>query len=110
MLPALFVSALLFTDIAFRFLFRRPGTLWGGNFAVERQALLSVGGFNKDVEFYGEDTELSLRLAKVGKIKFNKKQIAFTSPRRFEHQPLLRTIWPYISVFVHLIASGRYRR
>jgi len=106
-LPALFVGAILFSDLAFRFLFRRPGTLWGGNFAVRKQALGEIGGFNKEIEFYGEDTELSLRLAKIGKIGYNCKQVAYTSPRRFEYQPLLRTLWPYLTTFAHLVAFNQ---
>ncbi len=106
-IPSLFVGVVLFSDLAFRFLFRRPGSLWGGNFAVRRSALIEVGGFNRDIEFYGEDTELSLRLAKVGAIRYNGRQVAYTSPRRFEHQPLFRTLWPYLTTFARMVALNR---
>lgn len=106
-IPSLFVGMVLFSDLAFRFLFRRPGSLWGGNFAVRRSALVEVGGFNREIEFYGEDTELSLRLAKVGAIRYNGRQVAYTSPRRFEHQPLFRTLWPYLTTFARMVALNR---
>lgn len=106
-LPAIFWGPMFLSDVAFRFLFRKPGALWGGNFAVRKRALLEVGGFNKDIEFYGEDMELSLRLAKMGKIRYNFKQIAHTSPRRYEHQPPLRTLWPYLAAFLHMVALNQ---
>lgn len=107
-LPGYWVAAVRYGDRAIRFLLRKPGTLWGGNFAVQKKALLQVGGFNKNIEFYGEDTELSLRLGKAGKIQFNKNQIAYTSPRRFENQPLIRTAWFYVSNFVRIMVFHRY--
>ncbi len=50
---------------------------------------------------------MSLRLAKVGKIVYNSKQVVYTSPRRFENQPPLRTLWPYITTFVHMVALSQ---
>lgn len=106
-LPRYWVSAARYGDRAIRFLLRKPGSLWGGNFAVRKDALIRAGGFNKNIKFFGEDTELSLRLGKVGKIKFNGKQLAYTSPRRFESQPLLRSVWYYVSNFVSLLIFNR---
>jgi cellulose synthase/poly-beta-1,6-N-acetylglucosamine synthase-like glycosyltransferase len=106
-LPALFGSSYLFGDLAFRFLFRKPGPLWGGNFAVRKQALIDVGGFNKQIEFYGEDMDLSMRLGKIGKNSYNRKQVAYTSPRRYEYQPVFKTLWPYLTAFVNIVASIR---
>ena len=42
----------------------------GGNFVVRRSALDTIGGFNPDFSFYGEDTELACRLNKVGGVRF----------------------------------------
>jgi peptidoglycan/xylan/chitin deacetylase (PgdA/CDA1 family)/glycosyltransferase involved in cell wall biosynthesis len=106
-LPSLFWGPMFLADVAFRFLFRKPGALWGGNFAVKKRALIEVGGFNKEIEFYGEDMELSLRIAKMGKIRYNFKQIAYTSPRRYEYQPPLRTLWPYLAAFLHMVALNQ---
>ena len=65
--------------------FRQGGImLIGGNFAVRREVLKKVGGFNVDLEFYGEDTNLTRRIAKVGKIKFIKELSVYSSPRRFK--------------------------
>ena len=36
--------------------------LYGGNFAVRREALERIGGFDRSIEFHGEDTNLGRRL------------------------------------------------
>ena len=33
--------------------------LYGGNFAVRREALEAIGGFDTSIEFPGEDTNLA---------------------------------------------------
>ena len=45
----------------------RIGTVfYGGNFAVRREALERIGGFDTSIEFHGEDTNLGRRLFAVG--------------------------------------------
>ena len=38
--------------------------LYGGNFAVRRDALARIGGFDRSIEFHGEDTNLGRRLTR----------------------------------------------
>ena len=40
--------------------------LYGGNFAVRREALERIGGFDRTIEFHGEDTNLGRRLTALG--------------------------------------------
>lgn len=56
--------------------------LQGGNFIVDRAILLSLGGFDTSVEFYGEDTATAIRLAEVGKVKFDLGLYCLSSARR----------------------------
>lgn len=63
----------------------------GGNFAVRRSALVSVGGFNTGIAFYGDDTDTARRLHKIGKVKFKQSFIIYTSGRRFEGQGFFKT-------------------
>ena len=42
--------------------------LYGGNFAVRRDALERIGGFDRTIEFHGEDTNLGRRLTPLGSI------------------------------------------
>lgn len=63
----------------------------GGNFAVRREALKKIGGFDTKIEFYGEDTNLARRIAEVGEARFDKKFFLRTSGRRFTKDGLFRT-------------------
>src|SRR5215510_7150098 len=48
----------------------RIGTIfYGGNFALRRQALERIGGFDTTIEFHGEDTNLGRRLFRVGPVE-----------------------------------------
>jgi GT2 family glycosyltransferase len=58
----------------------------GANFAVDRQAYLSVGGFDERFIVAGDDTDFSWRLIKVG------RDIAF-APDAVVHYRLRSTVW-----------------
>jgi glycosyltransferase involved in cell wall biosynthesis len=53
-----------------RFVFHVGSMLQGGNFVVRRNALDKIGGYNMDISFYGEDTDVARRMSKVGNVKF----------------------------------------
>jgi glycosyltransferase involved in cell wall biosynthesis len=63
----------------------------GGNFAARKNALESIGGFDKNISFYGEDTDIARRLHQVGKIKFIMRLVILTSARRFKGEGLIIT-------------------
>jgi len=65
-----------------RFVLRIGSMLQGGNFVVKRSALEKIGGYNTNIEFYGEDTDLARRLHKVGDVKFTFGLPIFSSGRR----------------------------
>lgn len=95
----------LFGDRALRLIFAKQGTLWGANFAVRKSALIKAGGFNKNVSFHGEDTELSLRLRKLGRIIFDKHNVVDSSPRRFDRGGVLKTTWKIASSFIRFVVT-----
>ena len=66
-----------------RFLFHptKPG-LPGVNMAIKKDSYLQVGGYKEGVN-YGQDTEIALRLAKIGKVAFDSRISVLTSFRRF---------------------------
>ena len=66
--------------------------LVGANFAIRRDALARIGGFNIALTFYGEDTDLAKRLAPLGPILFLTSPCSTTSARRYRRQGLLRTL------------------
>ena len=57
--------------------------LYGGNFAVRRDALAEIGGFDRTVEFHGEDTNLGRRLTPVGRVELAPECWVWTSARRY---------------------------
>src|SRR5882672_11211770 len=62
----------------------RIGTIfYGGNFAVRREALERIGGFDTSIEFHGEDTNLGRRLFAVGKVGLFRDCYLHTSARRY---------------------------
>jgi glycosyltransferase involved in cell wall biosynthesis len=62
----------------------RIGTIfYGGNFAVRREALDGIDGFDTSIEFHGEDTNLGRRLFAVGKVGLFHDCYLYTSARRY---------------------------
>jgi glycosyltransferase involved in cell wall biosynthesis len=57
--------------------------LYGGNFAARADALARIGGFDKSIEFHGEDTNLGRRLAAIGRVRMCPACWVWTSARRY---------------------------
>ncbi|MEK9180825.1 MAG: glycosyltransferase family A protein [Patescibacteria group bacterium] len=79
----------------------------GGNFVVKKSALLKIGGFDKNIEFYGEDTDISIRLHRVGKVKYTKELLILTSGRRLQSEGVVRTGLRYCMNFIWEAAFKR---
>jgi GT2 family glycosyltransferase len=63
----------------------RLGTIfYGGNFAVRREALARIGGFDTSIEFHGEDTNLGRRLFALGRVRLFHDCYLYTSARRYK--------------------------
>jgi len=60
----------------------KSNVVQGGNYMVRREALMKAGGLNVNLTFYGDDTDLALRLSTVGKVKFTFKLPMPVSGRR----------------------------
>ncbi|MEQ1727118.1 MAG: glycosyltransferase family A protein [Vicinamibacterales bacterium] len=57
--------------------------LYGGNFAVSRHALARINGFDRSIEFHGEDTNLGRRLTPLGQVDVARECWVWTSARRY---------------------------
>lgn len=57
--------------------------LYGGNFAVRADALARIGGFDRTIEFHGEDTNLGRRLTTIGRVRMSAGCWVWTSARRY---------------------------
>lgn len=71
------------TQFLVKYLLRIGTVFYGGNFAVRRDALERINGFDTTIEFHGEDTNLGRRLFAVGKVSLFHDCYLFTSARRY---------------------------
>jgi glycosyltransferase involved in cell wall biosynthesis len=72
-----------------RYILRVGSMVQGGNFVLNRSALEAIGGFNLNISFYGEDTDIARRLNEVGKVRFTFGLKMFSSARRLKHEGIL---------------------
>jgi glycosyltransferase involved in cell wall biosynthesis len=88
--------------------------VYGANFIAKKSALNAIGGFDRSIEFYGEDTDIARRLSTTGKVLFRMHFPIFASARRFREEGLFKTsavyalnyLWP---VFFRRPFSLHYR-
>jgi glycosyltransferase involved in cell wall biosynthesis len=71
------------TQLLVKYLLRIGTIFYGGNFAVRREALERIGGFDTRIEFHGEDTNLGRRLFAVGRVSLFHDCYLYTSARRY---------------------------
>ena len=87
----IFYIAGYFIYLLNHFVLKRGGMMQGGNFVVRKLALDKIGGFNTNIVFYGEDTDIARRLQGAGYIKFTFKLPMFSSGRRLAKEGVLTT-------------------
>lgn len=78
-----------------------------GNFVARKDALEKIGGFNEDVIFYGDDTDISKKLYKIGRVKFFQKFYMLSSARRLKHEGFLLTAYRYIINFLWIVFKNK---
>ena len=83
----------------------KAGITLGGNTFIRASALQSIGGFNTDITFYGDDTDLPKRMSHKGRVVFHKSVTSKTSARRFKDQGILRLQTKYIFHFLRVVFS-----
>jgi glycosyltransferase involved in cell wall biosynthesis len=71
------------TQVLVKYVLRIGTIFYGGNFAVRRRALDTIGGFDTTIEFHGEDTNVGRRLFRVGKVCLGYDCYVYTSARRY---------------------------
>jgi glycosyltransferase involved in cell wall biosynthesis len=69
--------------------------VYGANFAIRRDVLEKMGGFDTALDFYGEDTDIAKRAAEFGKVVFDFDLVMPTSARRINNQGLIKTSFLY---------------
>ena len=90
-----------------QYVFRNGAVAQGGNFIVRRDMLDRIGGYNTDIVFYGEDTDIASRLATVGKVRFRLGLIMFSSARRLLKEGVWRSGYTYAMNNIFRMFYGR---
>ena len=79
----------------------------GGNFAIRRDVLDKMGGFDSSIEFYGEDVDIGKRAKKHGKVLFLHSFVMPTSGRRMTKQGFARTAGIYFVNYLSIMFRGK---
>jgi glycosyltransferase involved in cell wall biosynthesis len=90
-----------------RFILRVGSVVQGGNFVFKRAAWEQVGGYDRTIEFFGEDTDVAVRLSKVGGVKWTFALKMKTSGRRLEKEGVFRTAGTYTLNFFWVTFRGK---
>ena len=73
--------------------------LYGGNFAVRSDVLARIGGFDRTIEFHGEDTNLGRRLTPMGRVVIGRDCWVWTSARRYRAMGRIKVFRLYVRNF-----------
>jgi glycosyltransferase involved in cell wall biosynthesis len=79
----------------------------GGNFAIRRDVLEKMGGFDASIEFYGEDVDIAKRARKHGKVLFSPRFVMPTSGRRMKKQGFAKTAGIYFANYFSVVFRGK---
>ncbi|RLG19628.1 hypothetical protein DRN67_02235 [Candidatus Micrarchaeota archaeon] len=76
--------------------------LYGNNCAYSKKYFKKLKGFNTKISFF-EDTELSMRAKKIGKIRIDPKLIVYASTRRFKQKGYLSVAKINVQAFFNFL-------
>ncbi|MCS6789072.1 MAG: glycosyltransferase family 2 protein [Patescibacteria group bacterium] len=86
-----------------KYILNKSSMLQGGNFIIRRDMLEKIGGFNTNILFWGEDTDIAKRLHKLGDVKFTFKLPIYASGRRLLREGIFKTAWRYSLNYFYII-------
>jgi glycosyltransferase involved in cell wall biosynthesis len=90
-----------------RYVLKVGSVVQGGNFVFKRSAWEAAGGYDRSFTFYGEDTDIAVRLSKLGGVKFTFKLRMKTSGRRLQQQGVIKTGLTYTLNFLAVTFRGK---
>ena len=90
-----------------RYVLRVGSVIQGGNFVFTRAAWNKAGGYDRSIAFYGEDTDVAVRLSKVGGVKWTFALPMLTSGRRLEKEGVFRTAGTYTLNYFWVTFKGK---
>jgi glycosyltransferase involved in cell wall biosynthesis len=94
--------------IAAPLMYRLTGyMIYGANVVIRKDILDKVGGFNRTIDFYGDETELARRLRHHGAVVFKMSFFMNCSARRFRKEGILWTSIVYSMNYVWPVLFGK---
>ena len=90
-----------------RRILRRGAVVQGGNVVLRRKSWIEAGGYDTSIEFYGDDTDIAMRMSRVGNVKFSHRLRMKTSGRRLATEGMFRTGFTYAINFFWVAFTGR---
>ncbi len=106
-LVALFYALIWLVYLLNRFVLRIGSVVQGGNFVFRREAWTRAGGYDRSIAFYGEDADIAVRLARVGKVKWTFRLKMLSSGRRLATEGMVMTGFRYALNFLSVTLRGR---
>lgn len=84
---------------------RYPITILASNFAMKREALLALAGYNLSLPYGGDEDDLLVRLKSLGHVAYDPSLIVKTSSRRFKGRfwQAILLDWFYHSIIALLL-------
>jgi len=79
----------------------------GGNFVAKRSVIAQIGGFDRSIAFYGEDTDLARRLSNIGKTLFKMNFYVYASARRYDNEGMFKPTMIYALNYLWPVFFGR---
>lgn len=79
----------------------------GGNFAIRRDVLERMGGFDCTIEFYGEDVDIGKRAKKQGRVLFSPRFVMPTSGRRMKKLGFAKIAGIYFANYFSIALRGK---
>jgi glycosyltransferase involved in cell wall biosynthesis len=95
------------TYLLSHYVLKKGGMLQGGNFVLKRSALEAIGGYNTEIAFYGEDTDVARRMQAAGLIKFTFRLPMYSSGRRFAKEGIAATGFRYALNYLWIMLFKR---
>ncbi len=95
------------TNFLTQYVFKNGGVVTGGGALIKASSLEKVGGFNTDIEFYGDDADSAMRLSKIGKIIYSSNFYTRSSARRFKRIGYIKTFIIYVNNFLSIVRTGK---
>jgi glycosyltransferase involved in cell wall biosynthesis len=90
-----------------RHVLRIGSMVQGGNFVFRRSAWLEVGGYDRTIAFYGEDTDVARRLTQVGAVRWTFALPMYASGRRLQAEGMLTIGLRYAVNYLWVTFAGR---